>query len=86
MSLQRDQSNGATLLRNTPSNETNATIANEIHPCHCQIWARASGTPSALFKEPTFRELFMKVSNRRFWVRGSLVLVLAFVAIQFLRA
>src|SRR5512143_3173323 len=28
-------------------------------------------------------ELFMKVPSRRFWVRSSLVLVLAFVAIQF---
>ena len=28
-------------------------------------------------------ELFVKVPSRRFWVRGGLVLVLAFVAVQF---
>src|ERR671912_535728 len=43
----------------------------------------AGGTPSALHSTCPFRELAMKFPSRRFWARAGLVLVLAFVAIQF---
>jgi mono/diheme cytochrome c family protein len=50
---------------------------------HCEKRAVASGTPSAVDLRETIKELSMKVPSRRFWVRSGLVLVLAFVAIQF---